>query len=178
MKHHDGAGLHLKHHILYTGLAIYRLIEVGAQHIPHNDFGAGYGPLQLLHLKRRYPAVGWPEQRGSDVFAGFEDILNILVCTRLPAVHMIMGMIAGAMPRFQDLLINTGVLHHIFPDAEKRATGIVFFQLFEDKRRGFRVGPVVEGEIYRVICRRQIPDAAFVQSFQDAGCFGKIEQAL
>ena len=76
------------------------------------------------------------------------DIVNIFCLVGLPAIEVVMGVVAGGMAFFDNTIYKVRVFFCILTDTEKSGMSIVFAEFPKCKIGSHGVGAIVEGNIY------------------------------
>jgi hypothetical protein len=98
------------------------------------------------------------EEVGVDYLVGLLYIIiigNNIVAQR---TYMVIGMVAHLMALIEYAAIEVGMAHHVFAHHEEGGLGTILLEGIEDERCGLRYGPIVEGEIYRVLLWIDAPE--------------------
>ncbi len=177
MKDDNRPRARISDHITGTSARRDRLIEIRAQYSPHHDLIRQGRSPQTSRLESADLPVRRPEKIRIDIFFRLPDIVKVLFVGGLPAIQVILRVIAHPVALHQYPLIDLRVGLHVLPYAEKSGFGSMPAQLIQHKRRDLRMRAIVEGEIEHLVPRRHIPDQAGIPFLQPPGRAYQIEHS-
>src|SRR5450755_4730620 len=94
MEYDDGPRPRIPEYVTRTLPGSHGPVEIRAQYGPHDDLIFKRGGAQKGRLKSGDPSIRRPEKMGVDLPRGLPDIVQIFFIPRLPAIDMVMRMIA------------------------------------------------------------------------------------
>src|SRR5438309_2084318 len=109
MEYDDGTGASMTDHMTGALFRGERPVEIRAQHIPHNNSIVKGRPLQQRRLESADPPIRRTEQIRIDILSRLVYIFKILLVGSLPAIEVVLGMIADTVAFQKDPLINLRV---------------------------------------------------------------------
>ena len=108
------------------------------------------------------------------MFGSLLHIADIFFGTLIKTIQMMLGMIAYRMTFFQNAAEQFGIPDHIFAHTEERSGCSMFGQAVEHEGSGFRLRPVIEGEVNGTLAGRQAPDCFRINPPQPKGRMNQI----
>ena len=116
-------------------------------------------------LSVSHKSVRRPEKTGVDQLVGLQHIQHIAAGAGQP-LDVVVGVVANAVTPALDFLEQLGVFPHVVAHHEEGGLRIVFVQRVENPGSGLRDGPVVEGEVNRLLVRVHSPYSTGIEPSQ------------